>query len=61
MTGTKQHRALERTLWRVLGARAEHAKDDPAFTEALEALVALYDGPLRAHDRAKALRALRGT
>lgn len=53
LLAARRHRALERLLWRRLGELS-----GPAQARALTALAALYDGPLRKRERARALRAL---
>lgn len=53
MTVGRRYRALERLLWRTID---EH---DAARETALDALLALYDGPMRLPERARVLRALR--
>jgi hypothetical protein len=50
-----RHRALERHLWRSLDAHADEASFNAAFT----ALLALYNGPMKAPERARVLRAIR--
>ena len=55
MTRARRLRALERLLWRTLDARTEPSAQEAA----LEALSALYEGPLRAPERARVLARLR--
>lgn len=49
-------KALEKLLWRRLDSRPVGS---PAHDEAFQQLLSLYEGPLRAPERARALRALR--
>ncbi|MCS6798628.1 MAG: hypothetical protein NZ898_08860 [Myxococcota bacterium] len=53
----RRYRALERLLWRALAEQ----DDAPVRTHLLEALVSLYEGPLRDRHRARALRRLAST
>ncbi len=52
--------ALERFLWKRL-AEDPHVMGHAAYRWAFDELVALYEGPMRRNDRAKALRRLGGT
>lgn len=51
-----RYRALERQLWRSMDAHPEA----PAHEAAFDALLALYEGPMKAPERARVLRAMRG-
>jgi hypothetical protein len=55
MTRARQLRALERWLWKALDAHV----GAPGEGAALDALLALYEGPLGAPERARAIRRLR--
>lgn len=50
-----RYRALERQLWRSMDAHP----DAPAHDAAFDALLALYEGPMRAPERARVLRGMR--
>jgi hypothetical protein len=50
----KKPRALERFLWRALDASTDPSARDAAF----DALIALYEGPMDAPERARVLRRL---
>jgi hypothetical protein len=53
-----RYSALERFLWQRLADL--EASDASAFERAFEELVALYEGPLRRPETARALRRFRG-
>jgi hypothetical protein len=55
LLAARRYKALERFLWRRLREDAS-----PARARALDALIALYAGPLKKRDRARALEKLRG-
>ncbi|MDQ3037789.1 MAG: hypothetical protein M3Y87_35675, partial [Myxococcota bacterium] len=57
MRRTGRHRALERFLWRSMDTH----RGGPAEAAAFDALLALYEGPLNAPERARVLRAMRGS
>lgn len=50
-----KYRALERHLWRSLDTHPDSASFDVAF----QALLSLYEGPMKAPERARVLRAMR--
>lgn len=54
---SSRHRALEKLLWRRID---KHAPTTGAFEQSFEQLVALYEGPMHAPERARALRKLAG-
>lgn len=55
MMRARKHRALERHLWRSLDSHPASASFDAAF----QALLSLYEGPMKAPERARVLRAMR--
>lgn len=54
LRGAKRYRALEKFLWRRL-----RGEPGPGYDKAYDALLELYEGPLRRRERAQALRAMR--
>ncbi|MEM9191056.1 MAG: hypothetical protein AAGF12_17865 [Myxococcota bacterium] len=54
LTQVRRFRTLERMLWRRL-----KGDPGPGYDRAYDALLALYEGPLRRRERALALRAMR--